>query len=393
MRRTHTTRTVLSVAALCTLGAATLTACGGSDSESAEAASGYSGEIGAVDLSESCPATVVVQTDWNPEAEHGHLYELLGPEPTIDAGAKAVSGPLFASGEYTGVDVEIRTGGPAIGFQQVTAQMYQDTDIMLGYVDSDQAVQNSLNNPTIGVFAPLDINPQMIMWDPETYPDVARIADLKDEGTRVLYFEGNAYMDYLTGEGILDPEQVDGSYDGSPSNFVAAGGSVAQQGYASAEPFIYENEVAEWGKPVAYELLHDTGYPIYKSMMAVRSAELEDNSACLEKLVPVLQQAEVEYFAEPDRTNAVIVDAVEQFNTGWVYSAELADFAVEAMLDREIVGNGPDSTVGNFDEERLADIVGMVTGIYEAADVAIAEDVAPETIATNRFIDPAIGMN
>ncbi|MDO8396179.1 MAG: ABC transporter substrate-binding protein, partial [Dietzia sp.] len=86
-------------------------------------------------------------------------------------------------------------------------------------------------------------------------------------------------------------------------------------------------------------------------------------------------------------------DAVEQFNTGWVYSSELADFAVEAMLDREIVGNGPDSTVGNFDEERLADIVGMVTGIYEAADVAIAEDVAPETIATNRFIDPAIGMN
>ncbi|MET3862204.1 hypothetical protein ABIE38_003140 [Dietzia sp. 2505] len=392
MRRTHTTRTVLSVAALCTLGAATLTACG-SDSESTEAASGYSGEIGAVDLSESCPATVVVQTDWNPEAEHGHLYELLGPDPTIDAGAKAVSGPLFASGEYTGVDVEIRTGGPAIGFQQVTAQMYQDTDIMLGYVDSDQAVQNSLNNPTVGVFAPLDINPQMIMWDPETYPDVARIADLKDEGTRVLYFEGNAYMDYLTGEGILDPAQVDGSYDGSPSNFVAAGGAVAQQGYASAEPFIYENEVAEWGKPVAYELLHDTGYPIYKSMMAVRSAELEDNSACLEELVPVLQQAEVDYFADPDRTNAVIVDAVEQFNTGWVYSAELADFAVEAMLDREIVGNGPDSTVGNFDEERLADIVGMVTGIYEAADVAIAEDVAPETIATNRFIDPAIGMN
>ncbi|MBB1032193.1 ABC transporter substrate-binding protein [Dietzia sp. SLG310A2-38A2] len=393
MRRIHTTRTVLSVAALCTLGAATLTACGGSDSESTEAASGYSGEIGAVDLSESCPATVVVQTDWNPEAEHGHLYELLGPDPTIDAGAKSVSGPLFASGEYTGVDVEIRSGGPAIGFQQVTAQMYQDTDIMLGYVDSDQAVQNSLNNPTVGVFAPLDINPQMIMWDPETYPDVARIADLKDEGTRVLYFEGNAYMDYLTGEGSLDPEQVDGSYDGSPSNFVAAGGSVAQQGYASAEPFIYENEVAEWGKPVAYELLHDTGYPIYKSMMAVRSAELEDNSACLEMLVPVLQQAEVEYFSDPDRTNAVIVDAVEQFNTGWVYSAELADFAVEAMLDREIVGNGPDSTVGNFDEERLAEIVGMVTGIYEAADVAIAEDVAPETIATNRFIDPAIGMN
>ena len=219
-------RSAVSVAALCALGAVTLTACGGS--ESAEA-SGYSGEIGAVDLSDVCAEKIVVQTDWNPEAEHGHLYELLGPEPTIDAGAKSVSGPLFASGEYTGVDIEVRAGGPAIGFQQVTAQMYQDPDIMLGYVDADQAVQNSLNNPTIGVFAPLDINPQMIMWDPETYPDVETVADLKDENTRVLYFEGNAYMDYLLGEGVLDPAQVDGSYDGSPSNFVASGGAVAQQ--------------------------------------------------------------------------------------------------------------------------------------------------------------------
>ena len=153
MRRTRTSRSAVSVAALCTLGAVTLTACGGS--ESAEASSGYTGEVGAVDLSEVCPEKVVVQTDWNPEAEHGHVYELLGPEPTIDAGAKSVSGPLFASGEYTGVDVDVRAGGPAIGFQQVTAQMYQDTDIMLGYVDADQAVQNSLNNPTIGVFAPV----------------------------------------------------------------------------------------------------------------------------------------------------------------------------------------------------------------------------------------------
>ncbi|UVE96492.1 ABC transporter substrate-binding protein [Dietzia sp. B32] len=390
MRRTTAPRTAVSVAALCALGAVTLTACGGS--ESAEASSGYTGEIGAVDLSEVCPEKVVVQTDWNPEAEHGHVYELLGPEPTIDAGSKSVSGPLFASGEYTGVDVEIRAGGPAIGFQQVTAQMYQDTDIMLGYVDADQAVQNSLNNPTIGVFAPLDINPQMIMWDPETYPGVETVRDLKDENTRVLYFEGNAYMDYLLGEGILDPAQVDGSYDGSPSNFVASGGAVAQQGFASAEPFIYENEVAEWGKPVKYQLLHDLGYPIYKSMMAVRSGELGDSSACLEKLVPVLQQAEVEYFEDPARTNAVIVDAVEQFNTGWVYSAELADFAVEAMLERELVGNGPNATIGDFDTERLADMVAKVKGVYEAAGVPTAEDVSPETVATNQFIDPAIGL-
>ena len=30
----------------------------------------------------------------------------------------------------------------------------------------------------ISVVAPLEINPQIIYWDPETYPDVETLADL-----------------------------------------------------------------------------------------------------------------------------------------------------------------------------------------------------------------------
>jgi hypothetical protein len=30
------------------------------------------------------------------------------------------------------------------------------------------------------VVAPMEINPQIIMWDPATYPDVTTIEDLKD---------------------------------------------------------------------------------------------------------------------------------------------------------------------------------------------------------------------
>ena len=290
------------------------------------------------------------------------------------------------------MDVEIRAGGPAIGFQQVTAQMYQDPDIMLGYVDSDQTVQTSLNNPTIGVFAPLDINPQMIMWDPATYPEVETIADLKETGARVLYFEGNVYMNYLTGQGILDPAQADGSYDGSPSNFVAGEGKVAQQGFASAEPFIYQNEVADWGKPVEYQLLHDIGYPIYKSMMSVRSAELEQHTPCLEKLVPVLQQATVDYVEDPAATNDLIVDLVEQYNTGWVYSPELAAHSHKTMLELGLVGNGPNETIGDFEDARVAEMVGLLEDAYGDLGVELAPDVSPETVVTNQFIDPSIGL-
>jgi hypothetical protein len=39
------------------------------------------------------------------------------------------------------VDIQIRTGGPAVGFQSVPAVMYSDPSIHLGYVATDEAVQ------------------------------------------------------------------------------------------------------------------------------------------------------------------------------------------------------------------------------------------------------------
>jgi hypothetical protein len=370
--------------------AVALTAACGSD-ESAES-SGYTGEVGPVDLRENCPDTVVIQTDWNPEAEHGHLYQLLGPDPKINADNKRAAGPLFDRGQYTGVDIEIRAGGPAIGFQSVTAQMYSDPEIMLGYVDTDQAIQNSESNPTTAVMAPLDISPQMIMWDPATYPQVQGIADLKPVNARVLYFDGSTYMSYLTGAGVLSPDQVDGSYDGTPANFVAEGGKAAQQGFASSEPQLYEDEVEGWKKPVKYQLIHDVDFPIYKSALAVRSADLEANAACLEQLVPVLQRGVVDYLASPGTATEVILDAVEQYNTGWVYSQANADYAVQTMMDLKLVGNGPNGTIGDFDPARVERILSVTTPIFVEQGTPPADGLTPEAVFTNRFIDTSLGL-
>ena len=46
--------------------------------------------------------------------------------------------------------------------------------------------------------AGMEKNPQMIMWDPATYPDVETIADLGKTGAIVRYFGGAAYMEYFT---------------------------------------------------------------------------------------------------------------------------------------------------------------------------------------------------
>ena len=43
-----------------------------------------------------------------------------------------------------------------------------------------------------------------------------------------------------------------------------------------------------------------------------------------ELFIPIAQQAQVDFVSNPDRANAIIVDAVEQFDSFWVYSPELA---------------------------------------------------------------------
>ncbi|WP_019928224.1 hypothetical protein [Nocardia sp. BMG111209] len=378
-------RTLLAAAAA--VGLAVLTGC--SDSSSPAASSGYSGPIGSVDLKSVCPAKIVLQTDWNPEAEHGMLYQLLGADPKFDAGGKRVSGPLFTHGEYTGVDVEIRAGGPAIGFQTVTSQLYQDQSIMLGMVDTDTEIQNAATNPTTAVFATLDKSPQMIMWDPATYPNVHGIADLKATKATVLYFQGAAYMDYLTGAGILDKAQIDGSYDGTPATFVAAGGAKAQQGFSSSEPYLYQQKIAQWHKPVAYQLVHDVGFPTYKSAMSIRSAELDKNSACLQKLVPVLQRAEVDYFADPSRANDLIVQAVQKYNTGWVYDTGNADYATRTMKETGLIAR---TGMGGFDEARVQHMIDITRPVFSAQKVTVPADLKPEQLATNKFLDSSIGL-
>jgi hypothetical protein len=391
--RTSTRAIVMSGVAALT--AFTLSACGTSNA-TAPAASAADQATGSVDLKAAgCPANVVIQTDWNPESEHGHLYQLLGPNPTIDAGNKSVSGPLYAGGKSTGVNVEIRSGGPAIGFQSVASQMYQDPAITLGYINTDEAVQLSAKMPTKAVFAALDINPQMIMWDPDTH-QAKTIAELGTElaanGGVVRYFGDSSWMEYLKAKGILSEKVVDGSYDGTPANFVAGGGKDAQQGFASAEPYIYQNEISAWKKPVAYQLIHDAGWQIYQAAVSVRSADESALAGCLAKLVPVLQQAELDFFKDPKPVESLILDLVKEFNTGWVYSQGVADFSVKTMIEQKIVGNGSNSTLGDFDADRVKKVLDESIPLFTKQGSTPKPGLTAEDIYTNKYIDTSIGL-
>ncbi len=145
-------------------------------------------------------------------------------------------------------------------------------------------------------------------------------------------------MEYFVQSGILSADQVDGSYDGTPAAFVAAGGADAQQGFGSAEPYIYENEIAEWGKPIAYEYINDAGWENYGESIATRPENIETYADCFALLVPILQQSTIDYLSDPAETNDLIIRAVQEFNNGWVYTPGVAEYAVNTMHQRRAHG-------------------------------------------------------
>lgn len=362
---------------------ALLAACGGS--EDADDKSSSSSRDGV--LSSVCPDKVVIQADWEPEAEHGGIYSLLGADYKIDANAKSVSGPLVAKGVDTGVDVEIRIGGSPVGFQAAQSLLYQDRDILFGYGRTSEYLLTQEDTPVTAVLASMAISPYAIYWDPATYPEVETIDDLqKTDATIAIGSNEDMWAKYLVGEGQLKESQLDRSDQNKPAAFVAAKGKLAEAGFLTAEPFMYEEEIAEWGKPVKGQLIHDTGYPEYFQALTVRTADVKDQADCLKAIVPIMQQAQVDYMNEPDAVNELIVELVKEYDTGWVYTLEGGEFAHHTGVELGILGYSEDGVMGSFDTTRVQKLIDIVSK-YSDVDVS---DQTPDTLVTNEFLDTSI---
>lgn len=335
-----------------------------------------------------CPATVVIQTDWFPEAEHGGSYQLIGPGYTIDKDAGAVTGPLFAGGEDTGVDLEIRAGGPFLGGQSVISTMFQDPDVLLGYVNTDQAIKFSKDFPSVAVLAPLDISPQIIMWDADAHPNAETIADIATEVDTISVFGAVAYMEYLIAEGIVPADKVDPNYQGDKL-LVTEGETVAHQGFATSEPFQYAN--LETGAiDTAYQLIHDTGWDYYPESLSIRADKVEERRGCLAALVPILQQAQLDYVADHAAADEVLISANTTYASFWQYGQADADFSVEQQIALHIVGNGATPTFGDLEEDRVATFIAKAVPIFESQGIDVKDDLTVADIVDNSFLDPTI---
>ncbi len=393
-----TRRALAAGVALCLLAAA----CGGDDDDSGDAApeTGTDAEAGAfaaehytTDLSEDCPDPIIVQKDWLAEAEHAAMYQLIGGGGTMEQ--NAYRGPLGS----TGVDLEILDGGPGLGDGITTASslyagnLVQGKEPMLAYVGTDDAAQFSSEFPVTAVVSPLNEAPTMLMYDPETYEGLETIDDvIATEADIYVTTKTQSYVQYLIGQGIPEDRFIEG-YTGDKERFITSGGSLINQGYVSNEVYSYEHETETWNKPVAYVLVNDLGYQPYPSALSVRTDKLEEYSPCLEKLVPLMQQAQADYMADPAEVNDLLTRYNPDFSAPfWFTSEGLSDAAVDVMQSEGIVADGPEG-LGSFDMDRMQNLIDILLPIFADQDIDTYDPaVTPEMIVTNEFIDPGITL-
>ena len=379
---------VLRAAAIAAAVALTLAGCSGGDEDTAAPAAPAAVAGSSIDLKAAgCPGTVVVQGGWFQTMDIGVPFQLLGDDYKVDAGRKRVSGSLVVDGKDTGVDIEFRAGGPAVGFQNGPAVAAQDPSITLVFANLDEIIAGWAKAPMRAVVAPMNGDPQAIIYDPARHPDWNTIADIGQTDTKVLYSNNaRAPFAYLVGSGILRPGQVAASYDGSPSQFVAAQGRIAVQGYATNEVGVYES-LPQWHKPVGYFLVQDSGYPNYAGVLAIRPADEKRLAPCLKQLVPVFQQAQIDMMADPGPAEQKIVRSVADFRSIFQYSAQNAQFGLCQISKESLVSNPPTGPLGTMEPGKVRRVVDVLRPILTAQKTEVPADLTADKLATNEYLD------
>ena len=376
-------KTAVTISAIIAL---TLAACISSDSAPSDTSVTGTTQLIAsgVSLADACPAKVVIQTDWFPESEHGGLYELMGADYAASKDTGAVVGSLIVRGVDTGVDLEIRAGGPFLQIPVVT-QMYQDDAIMFGYVGTDVGIKTFKDTPTLAVFSALNKNPQVILWDASKHPNAKSIADIAKEVSTVYVFGDQSFMRYFVSIGAISNNQIDTNYQG---NLLLATEDAAHQGFVTSEPYKYS--VLDTGPiTTGYELIHDAGWTGYSQSLAIRKDRLEEFRPCLTKFVPIMQQAELDYIAAPERANAIIIATTKAYDSFWTQSEGDTSNGAKSQKDLDIIGNGDTPTFGDFEAARVADFIARALPIFREQGLDVV-DVTPADLTTNEFLDPTI---
>ena len=269
------------------------------------------------------------------------------------------------------------------------------------FTNIDEMIATASKAPLQAVIAPVNGDPQSIIYDPQSHADFTSLFDIGQTDTRV-YYSGNAQaaVSYLVGAGLLRPSQVDASYDGSPSQFVAGRGRAAVQGYATNEVYVYE-QLPQWHRPVQYFLIQDSGYPNYAGVLAVRPRDKARLTPCLRKLVPIFQQAQIDLWTDPSPAADRIVKSVTGFETFFTYGAGNAKFGFCQLQREGLVSNPRQGPLGTLETSKVQKLLTVLIPIFTGQKAVQMPglrrtDVPPgltaASLATNEFLDPTLRL-
>ncbi len=335
-----------------------------------------------------CPEKLVIQTDWFPELEHGGTYQLIGPDGTADKDSVSYSGPVQEQYAVGGLEeLQINT----VKFDKLNSAILLDGEADMAYINMSDIIKDSAAVDMVAVAKTLDKDPQMIMWDAEQNP-IESPEDILETGAQVLHFPGVAYIDYMIGLGYMTEDQSNPSYDGSDAAWVADGGSFFQQGFATNEVYKYENDI-QWKDgapaPVDFYTVGDLGFDNYPATITMMRDKAEELSDCLDLLVPVMQQAWLDFLNDPKPITDAMIEINEAHDGFWTLSEGLNEAGMELVESGEFAVNSPDGTYCSFDEERVQELYDILAPIYDEQGTEIAESI--DGIFTNDYCADAPG--
>jgi hypothetical protein len=142
---------------------------------------------------------------------------------------------------------------------------------------------------------------------------------------------------------------------------------------------------------VEFQLLADAGYQVYPESVVVRTDSKAEYAACLKKLVPMIQRAQVEFIRDPALAIDLIVKANDTYKAS-PYSREQAQFSVGQQVNLGIVGNGDNATLGDFNDSRVWAILDTVTPILAGQRKQVKAGLTAADLYTNEFIDRSVGL-
>lgn len=395
-------RRVLPVAALA--GCLTLAACGspggatGTAAPISKATETFAAKHFTTKLAGVCPNPLIVQTNWLPEPDHGALYELIGPGGTMKQ--YSYSGPLGS----TGITFRILSGGPGDSNLDVPTTLYAGNPVarvtpQLGMDSPDTALQDYKAHPVVGVVSLQEHDPLSLLYNPAKFHHLNSVAAIRSavkHGAK-LYVTNmeTPFVPFLIGKGVPSSGFI-GGYTGDLDKFVTSSGTIINQGYADSEVVNLEHYTKDWDKPVAYTLIWKLGFNDYDDAIEVAKPKLAKMAPCLKKLVPMIQQAQVDYIEHPGPVNQVLAT----FNSKgygasyWKTPVGYSKAADRILVADDIVGNadGGKGPLGAFSMSRMKQVAKILLPIFKREGVSEPAGVKGADVVTNRFIDPHIKL-